>query len=112
MSHVIGCMGGDGQVQTQLQLLIDMIDAGFDPQQAVSRPRWYLDRADEAGLQVLVEEGMEAEIVQGLRQRGHRVSVLGPAEEIMGHAQVIAIEPSGALVGAADRRSDGQAVGW
>ena len=112
VSHVLGCMGGDGQVQTQLQLLIDMIDAGLDPQQAVSRPRWYLDRADEAGLQVLVEEGMEAEIVQGLRQRGHRVFVLGPAEEIMGHAQVIAIEPSGALVGAADRRSDGQAIGW
>jgi gamma-glutamyltranspeptidase/glutathione hydrolase len=112
VSHVIGCMGGDGQVQTQLQLLVDMIDAGLDPQQAVSRPRWYLDRADEAGLQVLVEEGIEAEILQGLRQRGHRVSVLGPAEEIMGHAQVIAIEPSGALVGAADRRSDGQAIGW
>jgi gamma-glutamyltranspeptidase/glutathione hydrolase len=55
---------------------------------------------------------MEAEIVQGLRQRGHRISVLGPAEEIMGHAQVIAIEPGGALVGAADRRSDGQAIGW
>jgi gamma-glutamyltranspeptidase len=111
LALVLGCMGGDGQVQTQVQLLVGMLDGGLDPQQAVSRPRWYLDRANSQ-LPLLIEEGFDPIIVAALRQMGHEVSVLGPAEEIMGHAQVIAVEPTGALVGAADRRSDGQACGW
>ena len=111
LALVFGCMGGDGQVQTQVQLLIAMVDAGLDPQQAVSRPRWYLDRAGP-GLPLLMEDGFDPTVVAGLQQMGHEVAILGPAEEVMGHAQVIAVEPSGALVGAADRRSDGQACGW
>jgi gamma-glutamyltranspeptidase len=111
LALVLGCMGGDGQVQTQVQLLVAMLDAGLDPQQAVSRPRWYLDRADP-NFPLLIEEGVDPAVVAGLHQMGHKVSVLGPAEEIMGHAQVIAVERSGALVGAAYRRSDGQAAGW
>jgi gamma-glutamyltranspeptidase/glutathione hydrolase len=111
LALVLGCMGGDGQVQTQVQLLVAMLDAGLDPQQAVSRPRWYLDRASP-GSPLLVEEGLDPVLVAGLRQMGHEVSVLGPAEEIMGHAQVIAVERTGALIGAADRRSDGQALGF
>jgi gamma-glutamyltranspeptidase len=112
LALVLGCMGGDGQVQTQVQLLIAMLDAGLDPQQAVSRPRWYFDRARSPVPSVLVERGMEAAVVDGLCVKGHDVSVLGASEEIMGHAQVIAVEETGALVGAADRRSDGQAAGW
>src|SRR5262249_8147013 len=100
LALVFGCMGGDGQVQTQVQLLVAMVDAGLDPQAAVSRPRWYLDRATQ-GLPLLMEEGFDSTIVAGLRQMGHEVTILGPAEEVMGHAQVISVEPSGALVGAA-----------
>jgi gamma-glutamyltranspeptidase len=112
LSHVLGCMGGDGQIQTQVQLIVDMLDGGLDPQQAISRPRFFLDRADADGPRVLFEEGVEADTVTGLRQRGHTVAVLGPSEEIMGHAQVISCEPGGALVGGFDRRCDGQAAGW
>jgi gamma-glutamyltranspeptidase/glutathione hydrolase len=112
LKYVLGCMGGDGQVQTQLQILHGMTRLAFDPQQAVSRPRWYLDRSTLSVSQVLVEEGVDAGLIDGLRRRGHDVSVLGPAEEIMGHAQVIAVEPNGALIGASDPRSDGQAAGW
>jgi gamma-glutamyltranspeptidase/glutathione hydrolase len=112
LRYVLGCMGGDGQVQTQLQLLHGMARQGLDPQQAVSRPRWYLDRSTPPVSQVLAEEGVDAALVDGLRRCGHDVSVLGPAEEIMGHAQIIGVEPRGALVGASDPRSDGQVAGW
>lgn len=112
LTHAMGCMGGDGQVQTQLQLITGMIDAGLDPQQAISRPRWYLDRANSSGPQVMVEAGFDPSILAELRQRGHDVSVLGPAEEVMGHAQVISVTKEGVLVGGADPRSDGQAAGW
>lgn len=112
LSHALGCMGGDGQVQTQVQLLVNMLDGGLDAQQAIARPRFYVDRAADDGPCVMVEEGIEPAIVEGLRERGHTVNVLGPSEEIMGHAQVVAVERGSVLVGGYDRRSDGQAAGW
>jgi len=112
LRYVLGCMGGDGQVQTQLQLLHGMTRLELDPQQAVSRPRWYLDRSMPSVSRVLVEEGVDGRLIDGIRRRGHDLSVLGPAEEIMGHAQIIAVESNGALVGASDPRSDGQVAGW
>jgi gamma-glutamyltranspeptidase/glutathione hydrolase len=99
---VMGCMGGDGQMQTQLQLLVDILDGGLDPQQATSRARWFLDRADHV---VVSEQG--AVDVGALERLGHRVIVKERYEEIVGHAQVIQIRAGGVLVGAADPRSDG-----
>jgi gamma-glutamyltranspeptidase len=108
---VLGCMGGDGQVQTQLQILLDLIEGGLDAQQAVSRPRWYLDRTAADKPVVVMESGVSTAVVQGLQARGHVVEVRGPSEDLMGHAQVICQTISGAMIGAADPRSDGQAGG-
>lgn len=107
----LGCMGGDGQMQTQVQILVDLLAGNLDPQQAISRPRWYLDRSLSAGAVVKVEHGVHPSIVQGLRARGHVVEVLGASEEIMGHAQAIWCEGD-VLVGAADPRSDGQVAAY
>jgi gamma-glutamyltranspeptidase/glutathione hydrolase len=108
---VLGCMGGDGQVQTQVQILLDLTDGGLDAQQAVSRPRWCLDRAAADKPVVVMESGVSTAMVQGLHARGHVVEVRGPSEDFMGHAQVICQTRSGAMIGAADPRSDGQAGG-
>jgi gamma-glutamyltranspeptidase/glutathione hydrolase len=108
---VLGCMGGDGQVQTQLQILLDLIEGRLDAQQAVSRPRWYLDRTAADKPVVVMESGVSTAVVQGLQARGHVVEVRGPSEDLMGHAQVICQTISGAMIGAADPRSDGQAGG-
>jgi gamma-glutamyltranspeptidase len=102
--YILGAMGGDSQMQTQLQLLIDMIDGGLDPQQAVSRARWCLDRGEKH--QVIAEEG--AFDFTQLEKRGHMVTKVNRFEEIVGHAQVIEITARGVRVGAADPRSDGQ----
>jgi len=111
-TYVLGCMGGDGQIQTQVQLITNMIDGELDPQQAISKPRWYLDRANPDGPTLLVESGVDENILVGLKETGHKVTVIGPSEEIMGHAQVIARLPGGVLVGGSDPRSDGQVYGW
>ena len=107
LSHVLGCMGGDGQVQTNTQLIVNLLDAGLDPQQAISRPRFVLDRAPETGARLMLEEGLDNDVGPLLRQLGHEVVRLGPSEEIMGHAQVIQVVGD-AFVGGADPRSDGQ----
>jgi gamma-glutamyltranspeptidase len=109
---VFGCMGGDGQMQTQVQLITDLTDGGLDVQQSVSRPRWYLDRSSGEETVVLLECGADQSIVEGLVSRGHRVRVVGPSEDVMGHVQAISLERGGAMVGAADPRSDGQAAGY
>lgn len=95
-------------MQTQVQLILDMCVAGLDPQQAVSRPRWYLDRAAEGGPRLVVESGVDAALVEALRGKGHRIDRIGPLQDLMGHAQVVAFEADGVLSGAADPRSDGQ----
>jgi gamma-glutamyltranspeptidase len=108
---VLGCMGGDGQVQTQVQILLDLTDGGLDAQQTVSRPRWCLDRAAADRPVVVLEGSVSTAVAQGLHARGHVVEVRGPSEDFMGHAQVICQTISGAMIGAADPRSDGQAGG-
>lgn len=105
---VFGCMGGDGQVQTQLQLLVNLLDGKLDVQQAISKPRWYLDRSGEEECHLLLENGFGAEVVQDLSIQGHKLRILGRWEEIMGHAQAISITSDKVLIGGADPRSDGQ----
>lgn len=108
--YVFGCMGGHGQAQTQAQLLCRLA-AGEDPQEAVGAPRFFAD--PEAGEPVLYVEGRaSAELQEGLASRGHPLKVLGGWEEIMGHAQLISVEPSGALVGGCDPRTDGHVAAW
>jgi gamma-glutamyltranspeptidase len=109
---VLGCMGGDGQMQTQLQVLLDLTDGGLDPQQAISRPRWYLDRAAPEAPKLMIERGPTPDIAEALGALGYDVTQLGYFEEIMGHAQAIRLEPGGALTGAADPRSDGQVAAF
>ena len=108
--HVFGCMGGHGQAQTQAQLLCRLA-AGEDPQEAVGAPRFFAD--PEAGEAVLyLEDRAPAELQEGLASRGHPLTVLGGWEEIMGHAQLVSVEPSGALVGGCDPRTDGHVAAW
>jgi gamma-glutamyltranspeptidase len=108
--YVLGCMGGHGQAQTQAQLLARLA-AGDDPQDAVAAPRFFTD--PEAVEPVLyVERRVPVSLREELARRGHPVQVLGDWEEIMGHAQLAAVEPSGALVGAGDPRTDGAVAVW
>jgi gamma-glutamyltranspeptidase/glutathione hydrolase len=112
LAFVLGSMGGDGQVQTQVQLLLDMVDGGLDPQQAVARPRWYLDRSDLPRTPLVMERGIDPRIIDGLRERGHEIDVRGASEDLMGHAQAIAVMGERVLAGAADPRSDGQVAAY
>jgi gamma-glutamyltranspeptidase/glutathione hydrolase len=51
-----------------------------------------------------------------MRRAGHDIEVVGPFEEMMGHAGALVLHRSGAkagtIEGASDPRSDGAAVGF
>jgi gamma-glutamyltranspeptidase len=108
--HVFGCMGGHGQAQTQAQLL-SRIAAGDDPQEAIGAPRFVVD-PKVAEPVVSVESRLPASLREGLAANGFTVETLGEWEDIMGHAQFISVEPSGAFVGGCDPRTDGHVAAW
>jgi len=104
---VFGTMGADGQLQAQVQLLARLVDDGADPAAAVAAPRWVVDPGD---FSVRIEDRFPSSVIDGLRSRGHRVGVLGPYEDCMGHAQLIRLDGEG-LTAASDPRCEGAAAG-
>ena len=109
---VYGTMGGEGQPQTQAALVTRMVDRGLGPQAAVEAPRWLFGRTwGEPSKALRVESRFDTDVANELAARGHPVQVVEPWSDLMGHAQVIAIDRDGSLRGGSDPRADGAAVG-
>ncbi len=103
-----GCMGGEGQPQSQAAVFTRYAWHGASVQQAVTAPRWLLGRTwGEESTSLKIESRVAPEVIQALRAAGHDVQVTGPFEEIMGHAGAIVRHRDGLLEGAADPRGDG-----
>jgi gamma-glutamyltranspeptidase/glutathione hydrolase len=108
---VYGTMGGEGQPQTQAALVTRLVDRGLGTQAAVEAPRWLYGRTwGQPSKALRLESRFDARTAEELRARGHPVEVVEPWSDLMGHAQVIAIEAD-ALHGGSDPRADGAAVG-
>ena len=111
---VLGTMGGDAQPQIGLQLLARLLRAGEGPGIAVPAPRFVLTREPTNGFDtwetaapplVMLEHGVPEGWAAALRARGHGVRRAQPGDRGFGHAQMIAVEPAGAVAGAADLRA-------
>jgi gamma-glutamyltranspeptidase len=115
LSHVLGCMGADGQPQIQLQLYSAMLDHGLDIQQAIEMPRFLSGRfaLGEARDTLHMEGRFPEATMAELARRGHIVDRWAEWNEMAGHAHGITIDPlSGMLCGGSDPRSDGAAIGY
>jgi gamma-glutamyltranspeptidase/glutathione hydrolase len=103
----IGTPGSYGILQTTAQMLLNVLEFGFNVQEAIEAPRVrvYRDRLVDA----------EARIPDGTRtalgERGHQVNTIDDWSWIVGGGQGIARDPeSGALMAGADPRRDGYAL--
>ena len=108
-----GTMGGEGQPQTQAMLFSRHVLHGQKLQQAVTAPRWLLGRtwgAETTNLRI--ENRFDDDVIKALRKAGHDLDVIGPYDEVMGHAGAVVHHPGGLIEGAADPRGDGQAAGF
>ncbi|HTE86824.1 MAG TPA: gamma-glutamyltransferase family protein [Dehalococcoidia bacterium] len=108
--------GGRGQVQINLQILVDILDFKMNIQEAVEAPRWisggaYRGLTDNA---LYAEPSFSSGTVAGLRAAGRAVETAAAAEpDLFGNCTVVARDPfTGALQAAADPRRDGMAAGW
>jgi gamma-glutamyltranspeptidase/glutathione hydrolase len=105
---LLGSPGADGQTQTNIQLAVDLIDFGADPQQANEAPRW---RSNPDGT-LMIENRFPEKTIEGLRAKGHDVRVQEAYATIMGSSQVIVIDrTNGVLQAGADPRRQAYAIG-
>jgi gamma-glutamyltranspeptidase/glutathione hydrolase len=108
-----GCMGGEGQPQSQAAVFSRYAWHGQSLQGAVTAPRWLLGRTwGEESTTLKLESRFPPGVIDALTAAGHATQVVGPFEEIMGHAGAIVRHPDGLLEGAADPRGDGLVAAW
>ncbi|MEK7814690.1 MAG: gamma-glutamyltransferase, partial [Chloroflexota bacterium] len=114
-----GTPGGDVQCQSMVQLVLNVVDFGMDPQQAIEAPRvstWsfpnsFWPHAYPSGL-VGVEGRIDPQTVAELERRGHRVEVWDEWTPRLGALCAIRVdEAQGTLLAGADLRRDGYAIG-
>jgi gamma-glutamyltranspeptidase / glutathione hydrolase len=103
----IGTPGSYGILQTQPQMLLNVLDFGYHVQEAIEQPRVrvYRDRLVDA------ESRIPEPARQELGRRGHSINVLDDWSWVVGGGQGIARDPeSGAWMAGADPRRDGYAL--
>ncbi len=113
-----GTPGGDTQDQWSLVFFLHHLHFGLDLQQAIDAPTFHTTHFPSSFYprqavpgQVVVEARVDADVIAGLRARGHRVEVAGPWS--LGRLSAVGRDPATGLLKAAanPRGRQGYAVG-
>jgi gamma-glutamyltranspeptidase / glutathione hydrolase len=102
-----GVMGGFMQPQGHLQMVVNQVDYGMNPQASLDAPRWQWMR----GKEVMIEQATPASVLHGLTARGHQLQVTHQGGAF-GKGQIIWRLDNGAYVAGSEPRADGCAVGF
>jgi gamma-glutamyltranspeptidase/glutathione hydrolase len=113
----VGCPGGDDQAQADLQIVLNLLVFGMNPQQAVEAPRFstqtlvnsFYPRAYRPG-QLNVEPGIPETTRARLRALGHTVSEIGACG--IGAVVTRRDPATGVLSAGADPRRPTYALAW
>ncbi|XP_030583736.1 uncharacterized protein LOC115779290 isoform X2 [Archocentrus centrarchus] len=123
----LGVMGAFMQPQGHVQVLLNMMEFGMNPQQALDAPRIYAEYDHKTGQwMVNLEEGIDQKVAEELKRRGHSVNwpVTGHKRSQFGRGQIITVgdwwnpcvpqihHPSRVLWAGSDPRGDGCAQGY
>lgn len=87
-----GVMGGFMQPQGQVQVLLNMLESGMNPQRAVDAARFYVEYSKkDTTWKLFLEDGISQDVAEELRARGHKVEwpVVGHQRSIFGRGQII-----------------------
>ncbi len=115
LEAVGGTPGADYQVQTNLQMISNIVDFGMNPQEAIEAPRWQHGegvRVDGKDEELAIEDRVDTDVVKSLQERGHHIHLL-PS---YGHGSTVQciIRPQGSqcYTAGSDLRADGHAAGF
>ena len=103
-----GSPGGDGQPQTLIQVLNNVLRFGMTPQQAVEAPRWRVFGAGRLG----VEPGLPDDVRAALTRRGQQVNVQPPSAEFGGAQMIVIDRRSKARMVGSDWRREAYGIAW
>jgi gamma-glutamyltranspeptidase/glutathione hydrolase len=115
----LGTPGGDSQPQSCLQVFTNIVDFGFNVQEAVEAPRFcgssfpqspWPHRTYPNRLQV--EARVSQAVVEALTARGHQVEVVGPWGVRNGFTPILVNPQTGVYHGGADPRKESVMLGW
>jgi gamma-glutamyltranspeptidase/glutathione hydrolase len=112
-----GCPGGDNQAQADLELFLNVVEFGMDPQAAVEAARFssssfpgsFYPHAYAPG-QLNVEAGIPAHVREALALKGHRIKPMPNAG--LGAIVTMLDAETGARSAGADPRRPTYAFGW
>jgi len=118
LTLTFGCPGGDAQVQGMLQVFLNLVEFGLDPQTAIEAPRVVTRSFQNSFWPHVYEPGRvdaETRIPESVRRdlaaRGHEVHANHPWGGVSLVCAVTA-DAAGGLAGGADPRGDCYAAGW
>ena len=105
-------MGGFQQPQGHLQVISNIVDYGFSPQDSLDALRFSLDVDDMKTISV--EDDLDTKIIEDLKSKGHKINVVAGNERIMfGGAQVAQYNhDTGVISLGTEPRKDGSALAF
>ena len=103
-----GTPGANRIITTMVNIVINVVDFKEELQPAILEPRFHNGNT----AQTAVESRIPADVVKELESRGHKISVKGAFDLYFGGAQGVMLRSDGRLLGGADPRRDGIAVGY
>lgn len=111
-----GTPGGDQQVQTNLQMLANVIDFGMDPQQAAEATKWHstpgtIEREQDQTYRLHVEPRFPLWVREELERRGHAIA-MDEDWSIGSHKVIVRHPESGVMMAGASPSRDAYAVGY
>jgi len=106
-------MGGNGQAMFHAQVLTNLLDYGLDMQEAIERPRFLIGAflPGEPADTIYIERRVGSRVLSGLAKKGHNLKAAPELFYKGGHGHGIALR-DGTLMGGADPRADGIALGF
>ncbi len=102
---VVGTPGGTTITTSVFQTLIDIIEFGLSPEDAVNKPKFHHQWLPDI---IFVEKDFPMDVREQLKQMGYKLS----QREAIGRTEVIEILPNGKIIAVGDKRGDDTAEGY
>lgn len=104
---VLGSPGGIRIISSMVQVISKMLDHGMSLEDAIASPRMGDNQMDL----LIYETRIPESVIEELKRMGHPVQAYSDWDRIMGSVNGCVILDDGTLIGAADPRRDGLALG-
>lgn len=102
---IVGTPGGTTIITSVLQSIVNVIDFGLSPADAVNKPKFHHQWLPD---EVFVEKEFPKALRTSLQKMGYTLK----EREAIGRTELILVHPDGRITAVADKRGDDSVAGW